>query len=291
MTSKEEAISHWESVKAGFKKERPTRTVVLGDGRGSAASNLKVPGQPQKQYARRRLGDKNYFVITNRRVAPKFNLPVVLGYTDEDPDIEQVLDQHTAGWQFTDSASTIGGIDQHHTQHQFGGGDEVSVDPRLFTPGLIKPQSTPSMKVDVMPFTHYYRSWSRFPKTASSDLSDWKPPAGKTRYVLIALDPITNSLVYRPGTPSASTGGFGGVAGASVGGGMGAIPAPAGDEYPLGAVKLTSTTTELNWNSVVNNIEETRLHITPPFQRILDRLDQLEGITGNATNLPCTGAA
>lgn len=291
MTTKEEAVAHWEAAKAQFKQVTETRTAYLGDGRGSATSNILVPGQPLLQYARRRLNDKNHFVITNRRVAPKFNLPVILGYTDEDPDTEQVLSQHDAGWTYTDSASTIGGIDAHHTQHEFGGGDDVSVDPRVFTPGLVKPQSTPSMKVEVMPFAHHYHSWNRFPTTTSADLSSWKPSGTDSRYVLLAVDPVTNTLVYRPGVPSPSSGGFGGIAGAASGGGMGAIPAAAGDEYPLGAVLLNASTTKIDWNAVTNNLEETRLHITPPFQRILDRLEQLEGITGNATNLPCTGAA
>jgi hypothetical protein len=184
--------------------------------------------------------------------------------------------------------SGLRGSTAHHTQHEFGGGDEVFIDPRQFKAGLAKPTNPPSMQVHIGSFTHYYNEWTRSPEQDSLDLTSFIP-ATDSRYVLIALDADTNELVYRPGPIYVSAGGFGGDA-LVVSGGMGAIPAPAGNEYPIAAVNLTSTTTTIDWSRLVNNIQDTRLHISPPFKHIIDRLDQLEGTTGQNINLPTTGA-
>ena len=75
------------------------------------------------------------------------------------------------------------------------------------------------------------------------------------------------------------------------GGGWGFVPAPTANEYPIAAVGLNEGTTEFNWNSeILNNMVEARLHITPPYKEILDRLETLERTFGIDNNLTTTGA-
>jgi hypothetical protein len=288
MTNKlDEAKAAWQRSSGRFKQITPTRIAYMGDGQGSAASNLIVSEDPTKIYARRSLNDDRFFVVQSKFIQPAFNKPVILGFTDYEPDIEQVLDYHNAGFITETGASTIGGVGPHHLQHEFGGGDEVFIDPRLLLIGLAKPTIPASMQIYITPFTYFHNEWSRFAGANTQDLTSFVP-ATDNRYVLIALDPTTGELVYRPGTTFPSSGGFGGHA-ATISGGMGSVPPPAGDEIPLAAVLLSSTTTELNWNTLVNNIEDTRLFLNTPLKDIRDRLEALEGLTGNTTDLPVTG--
>jgi hypothetical protein len=254
----DEARAAWQRSSGRFQRATPTRIAYMGDGQGSAASNLIVTEDPTKIYARRSLNDDRFFVVQSKFIQPAFNKPVILGYTDYEPDIEQVLDHHDAAFITYDGASSIRGSTAHHQQHEFGGGDEVFVDPRQFLVGLAKPTDPASMKVYITPFTFFHNDWNRFP--------------GATR----------------PGSTFASSGGFGGQA-ATVSGGMGAIPPPAGDEIPVAAILLSSTTTQINWTTLVNNIQDARLFLSTPLKDLRDRLEALEGLTGNATDLPVTG--
>jgi hypothetical protein len=69
------------------------------------------------------------------------------------------------------------------------------------------------------------------------------------------------------------------------------IPAPAGNELPLGYIRLLSTTTSIDWTSSADNVGDARLWVNPPMRYILDRLDQLEGYTGNPPELMMMGSA
>lgn len=289
MATREEARTIWESVAGQFKKTSPFRIAYMGDGRGTSRSNMYTDRSDTIVYARDSLTEKNFFTVLNKRVNPIFNLPVILGYDDTDPATEQILGIHWATLELITSPVDLGGLEPHHTQHEFGGGDEVFIDSRLFKPGLVMPTDPPSMIVTVLSFAYYYNGWRYFAQTNSDDLTQYIPTSGN-RYVSICLDPEIDTLVYRIGEvfslgqtwedllTTTTTDDY--------------IPAPAGGEMPLVALYLTDTTTTLDWNeNGTDNILDTRFHIGTSDKNILDRLDQLEGITGNASGMMMLGVA
>jgi hypothetical protein len=266
----------------------PYRYAFLGDGRGYAASNMYVPGDSGSTtlWARSTPQDARFFPILNRNaVVPQFNLPVVIGYKQDEPRTEQVLGIH-AGGLGNISASNVSILGPHHHQHEFGGGDDVHIDGILFKPGLVTPTSPASMQLTVLPFIYFYNTWSQFAGGNTASLATFLPPTGRAVYVLIALDPTTNSLVYRPGSPFISPGPPFNFTTFS----FARVPAPAGNEFPLGYAILVSSTTSLDWQAINNAIGDARLHVNPPMLNILDRLRQLEGYSGNEPSIATTGA-
>jgi len=287
-----DARKHWQKVSGQYRRNMPTRTVLSGDGRGSAASNLVVGRNSRYIYAHEYNSD-SYFIVLNPegKAGPYVNMPIKLGYEPDKYSQEEVVlginyDALPSGW----GGSGIYSIGHHAQQHMFRGGDEVFVDSRLFMPGLVAPTAPVSMQVDIRPLIYYYSSWQRLGATTTKDLTEYVPVDG-ARFLLIAIDPGNNTVVYRPGfsfsapaTPTAVIGG-------ASAGGFSATPAPAGGEIPLALIYLTTTTTVIGWSAINDNIFDARLFAAPSMKAILDRLDQLEGQSGNSPSLPVTGAA
>lgn len=286
MITLKDAQKLWAAQKAKFAPVRSMRTAVLGDGRGQAASNITVPNADDYVWARESIGATNYFPTLNRVGVPLVhNLPVILGYADEEPNIEQVLRIYTEGLGGLSSGSALPTTSAHHQQHEFGGGDEVEIEGRLFTPGRVSPTDPPSMSVVVAGFTYYYNGWNQYAGETTPLLTQYRPASGYNSYLLIAFDPVTEQLVYRPGLPYADG------SNQDIDPSFEDVPAPSGDEYPLGYVFMTGTTTVVDWTNANDNIGDARLHIGFPARKILERLDQLEGYTGNDPSLATTGAA
>lgn len=282
MASRDDAKRAWEKATENFQEKRPTRIVYVGDGRGMSASNVNVPGRSDYIYVRESLGANRFAQVLNRAaVQPMFNLPVIVGYKDDEPQEEQVLGVHYAGLGQGTPGTSLTTVGPHHVSHQFGGGDEVYIDSRLFLPGLVQPTDPPSMQVRIKTFTYYYNGWKQFSEAASVDLTAYKPGGGDSLFLLIALDPTTDTIVYRQGNsynPVFTTTSFAN------------MPAPSGDEIPLGAILLKASTGVIDWNSGgTDNIYDARLFVTPVFGKIINRLTQLEGVTGNDPNLPSAG--
>lgn len=295
MTTLEEARLAWATISGRYQQTSPTRVVYLGDGRGFATSNMVVPYAQNMVYARDSISDTAFFPIQNKTIAPKFNQPVVAGYAAHDPDIEQVLDFDTQANVYIEGGggSQVPGAGPHGQTHQFGGGDETYVDPKLFLPGLVAPTAPPSTSLKLGAFSYYYNVWDRYQGDTTRGFDRYIPQGASIRYVLIALDPETRDIVYRPGELFTTESGAFHEVNMANNGGWGLVPAPAGDEYPLGAVRLDASTTSLDWFSdTVNNIVESRLHIGMPPKKLLDRVEGLErhlGLGADQT-LPATGA-
>lgn len=280
MAALDKARRKLKSLLESFQEKRPVRVVYMGDGRGTAENNIRVPGFPDHVFVRESLGDRRFFQVLNRgKVQPMFNLPVITGYTEDEPESEQVLGLHYGGLGQGTTGTNLSNVGPHRGQHQFRGGDEIYIDSRLLLPGLVYPTSPASMSVIVGEFLYYYSSWNRFPSTTSKSLLEYLPTA-PGRYVLIAFDPVSGSLVYRPGDEFALIG---------FGLNFAFIPAPSGDEYPLGIIVLTPSTTTVNWDATTNNLADGRLHLQPAPLSILSRLAQLESLSGNIPTLPCVG--
>lgn len=281
MATRKEAIDALANRLGVLKPKTPLRVAYLGDGRGSATSNLNVPGQPNYVYARHSLNQgEKHFAIFSRFIAPAINKPVVIGTLDWEPEKEQVIDFHMAGFEHMESSSAIGGLGAHHIQHEWGGGDTVWVDPRMMTIGLVTPNSPQDMTVLIKSFAYYYKTWERFGGETSIDFTQWVPTTDNI-YVLIALDPTSKRIVYRVGNP------FSGTPSLPEAGGWGHVPAPAGDEYPLAAIGLVSTTTLLDYG----NINVARMWINHPTRYLHDKIDFIEKSTGHSYSMTTTGAA
>ena len=302
MTTLNDAKSAWERASNQFRKNTPTRRAFLGDGRGNATSNIVVADNPTMFYARENLTDEAYFVVPNFNagVNPQFNLPVVLGFDQINPNIEQILGVDMSVFPYESSTSILGGIGSHHTQHEFGGGDEVFVDAELIKVGLFSPNNPPDFSGYVQPFyySHSANGLVAFPGSYIDSLEPYKPSASATnKFVTVALNPDTGALVYRPGTELVNTGvssvGLADLleAGGSIaiGGGSATFPPVAGGEIPLVTFNLTSTTTSLSWSATNSPYYSTRLFLGKIDTDIYARLENLETKVGLNT-LPTTGA-
>lgn len=303
MATLTDAKTAWQRQKRKFREATPTRTAYLGDGKGYATSNIVVADNPAMFYAREKLTDKQYFVVPNFNagINPQFNLPVVLGYDQINPNIEQILGIDMSIFPYQSSASVLGGLGPHHKQHEFGGGDEVFVDPELIKIGLFTPDNPPSLEGYIQPF--YYSNKNQglrvFPGSRINSVSQFKPTdSGATRFLTISLNPDSGSIVYRSGTDFAAVdvgsatlacllAGSGSV---TTPGGSAQLPIIPGGEIPIATFALTSTTASLNWSSTDSSYYHTRLFLGKVDTDIYARLESLER-NANINTLPTTGAA
>src|SRR3990167_8997385 len=283
MTTLDEARNAWKRATQKYQEKFPSRTAIMGDGRGLATSNLFVPNRSNYIFARDNYDSHQFFQILNRaKVNARIDLPVILGYTEEEPQEEQVLSIHYDGLGAGMSASNIGStLGPHHLQHQFRGGDEVFIDSRMFLTGLVHPTSPLSMTVTIEAFPYFYDKWRQYAGGTSANFNQWKPSGMDMVFVMVALDPTTQTIVYRPGFPFVQ----GSVANADFFT-LGLIPGPSGNEFPLAYIKLTSSTTAIDWTGLTDNIGDARLFVQPPLVNILDRLRQLEGLSESEPSLP-----
>ena len=284
MTTLSEARQVWKNTTENIRGNRRIRSAVLGNGLGSATSNVEVPGRSFYVYARDSMESDHYYEILNlNTVRPAINLPVLVGYPSDGTEEQQVLGLNYSGLGSEYTIEDVTTIGQHHWQHEFQGGDQITVDPRQFNVGLIYPTNPPSMKVQIGEFLYFWNEWKQFTLSLSRDLTQFRPSSGKYVNVTIALDPETDQIRYHVGFP--------GNDGAQVLDGFSAIPAPGGNEIPLGYVQLTNSTTSLDWTTTNNNIGTARMFLNHPWVYALDKLRQLEGYTGNDPNLATLGAA
>ena len=290
MATLEEARRLRQEREQQFEHKKPIRIAFLGDGLGNAASNVVVPGAPTQNYVRDQLNSSEYYRVKNTAVTPEINKPVIISYLPWEPETEQVIGFFNAPYTFFPTSSALAGNQTaHREQHEFGGGDEVFIDSRLFLPGLMYPTNPATMRVQIKPFSYYYKRWSRYPGGSSKDLSIYKPLSG-SRFVTIALNQETGEIVYRPGRTYGTEGETGLDVLDEIAGGFGNVPAPAGNEYPIGAVNLGDATTIVEWTDTANDVFDARLHISPALRDIITRVESLERGVPNDPTITTTGA-
>lgn len=291
MATREEAKAAWQRTIGQYRKLPRKRVVFLGDGQGYSASNLFTTPDQQYVLARSSLESNDFFPVRGaRNVQPSFNLPVTVTLEDGDP-YERIDDIVQIFGSYSGSTNLNTNVGLHHEQHQYGGGDEVYIEPELFLPGLVAPTNPPSMKVRIFPFVYYWKEWRLFPFTESEDLTQYLP-SQNSRWVVLTLDQIEHTVRYNIGYEFINT--------ATIvqileGRGAGYIfqPPPPGNELPLAAVLLQADTTTIDWQvaSGTNNIVQLRMFNSPPSIHMLERIEQLERLTGNPPNLSMMGAA
>jgi hypothetical protein len=294
MATLEEARAAWNTKFSQFKQVKPVRVAFLGDGLGQATSNIYVANETGYLWARESPDGSKPFKVLNRQadLNPAFNLPVLIGYPEDQPDVEQILGTHYGGVNVragTDN-TPFGGVTNHHTQHEWGGGDEVFIDSYQILPGLVKPTSPASMKVVVNRVHHYAKGgWKMFDGITTESLAKYLPESDY-KYVLICLDPATNQITYRPGNVFSPDVSIDSIISNRSKTTFRHIPSPPADEMPLAAVLLEPDTTTIDWNpNGVNNLIPMRLMFGTPERDIIDRLDRLDAIVSPG-GVPSKGA-
>lgn len=294
----EEARFFWNQKKKQFRQSTPTRTAFLGDGRGRATSNIIVADNPSLFYAREKMTDKQYFVVPNFNagVNPQFNLPVVLGFDQVNPNVEQILGVDMSIFPYQSAASVLGGLGPHRRQHEFGGGDEVFIDPELIKIGLFVPDSPPTFGGFVQPFyySHPDVGLQLFAGSRIEGIDAYKPTgASNVRFLTVSLNPLSGQLVHRPGNElTAGTSGSATLeellaSGGSIliPGGEAAFPLIPGGEIPVATFLLTPSTANVNWSSTNSSYYHSRLFLGKVDTDIYARLNLLER-NANISTLP-----
>ncbi len=273
MSNLEEARARWRSIDSKTKKIRPMRTVLSGDGRGNAASNLYVSQDERFVYVRE-FGSEKFFIVKNSLGAagPFVDLPLILGYDDRiDTGEEVVLSVNYEGIPDGTSGSTTFGMGKHSNQHQFRGGDEVYIDSRLFLPGDVVPTVPATMFLEVRSLTHNNNGQQRWVSGSTVDLTTYLPTGLSNVFLSISLDPSTNTLSYTEGVPFVTTSGsftfdqfFNNASVIHSSGGFSDIPTPPLGNIPLAAVALNASTTRVDWASAIDNLTDMRVFLQPP---------------------------
>ena len=273
MSNLKEARARWRSIDSKTKKIRPIRTVLSGDGRGNAASNLYVAQDERFVYVRE-FGSEKFFIVKNSLGAagPFVDLPLVLGYDDRiDTGEEVVLSVNYEGIPDGTAGSTTFGMGKHANQHQFRGGDEVYIDSRLFLPGDVVPTVPATMFLEVRSLTHNNNGQQRWVSGSTVDLTTYLPTGLSNVFLSISLDPSTNTLSYTEGVPFVATSGsftfdqfFNNASVINSAGGFSDIPTPPLGNIPLAAVALNASTTRVDWASAIDNLTDMRVFLQPP---------------------------
>lgn len=192
MPSLKDVRTLWQSKMGEKLSTTPYRYAYLGDGRGFAASNIFVPGDTGSNilYARSTPQNSHFFTILNRgTVAPTFNLPVVIGYKQDEPRTEQILGVHFGGLGNI-ASSSVPIIGLHHTTHEWlnpsGGGDAVLSKARQFMPLRVSVVSGFTIQVESSPET--ITGGFTLSTASTLDLTSLKPASGDL-YALVYLTP------------------------------------------------------------------------------------------------------
>jgi len=231
-----------------YSPKRPIIPALMGDGN----DNVVVDGRPGFVYIR--VGaSQSLGQAFNNRLQPRDDLAIYVGYTDTQPDLLQVLDVRQQEYVAAGN-SPIPIIPRHHETHEFNsadGSDVIWVEKQQLTEALTRPTDPESMNVYVHPILYAYAgSWEWFPGDESDDLSGYMPSnSGEARYVLIYIDTSTNALDYSQGEIFAEL--------APPVDMVSALPDAPAASIPVGAVYLTSSTTEITFDD--------NLHFDPRF--------------------------
>jgi hypothetical protein len=201
---------------------------------------------------------------------------------------------------YQSAASVLGGLGPHRRQHEFGGGDEVFIDPELIKIGLFTPDSPPTFGGFVQPFyySHPETGLQLFAGSRIDGMDAYKPSgASDVRFVSISLNPYNGQLAYRAGNELSAAIPGGSytfeellAAGGSVliPGGEAAFPPVPGGEIPVATFLLTNSTANINWSSSASSpYYHSRLFLGKVDTDIYARLTVLER-NANISTLPTT---
>lgn len=194
-----------------------------------------------------RLRDNQNEVVQafNNKVAASYNLPVILHREGNRYVVDEVnTERYENNW--NNSAPYL---PQHGTSHSFpegGGADIAWIFARQFMPSLVYPDNVVSgtnARVWNYPFLTN-NAWKYTGGTGTFDLVGYRPTTGSSSLmVLVYLDATTgnpgvlvNSGTYFPNSITGSVYPY--------------LPVPNDSQIPLAGIRLSTGTTNINWNNV-----------------------------------------
>src|SRR3990172_4652407 len=136
-----------------------------------------------------------------REVLQRYNLPVIVAYSDELPNTLEVikLDRDAFAPSSGGGSSWDGGaqLGAHAGQHALGGGDTVWIQTKQIVPLRTRPAIPASMRVFVESGAYQYQSgFNYWPGGYTSDMTAQVPGAGLQLYRVLYIDAVTNALAY-----------------------------------------------------------------------------------------------
>jgi len=274
MTIADVSRRRFEEVLAQYEPIRPADPALMGDGLG----NVAVSGRDGFVYIR--VGSE--LVVGqayNNRVPNRENLPIIVGYSSDQPALFQVLSIREVYAGADSGHDMIPQVVAHHNSHELGnadGGDDVVyVQKQQILPLLAYETDPASMYINVASDWYPWQSGFKFFEGATSaDLSGYVPTtSGQARYLLVSVDGATNILQYTEGDtwslylPPADLSSL--------------VPdAPAGS-VPVVAIYLPYGTTALTRET---NLYDVRILISPVGGSLLPAVhDHSDAANGGAT--------
>lgn len=235
---------------------------------------VEVPGRGGYVYAR--IGGNMGEIVEafNERVYPAFDLKVILRKNPNVTDGYYVEGRDNS--QYKNMGGTATNIVKHASQHSFGYGDNIGIDPlwvykrQFMQPMGVHPTTPFSMQVEIEPDYYYWDNHIEYFAGATSiDFTNYKPSEGQSRFITMYLDGDDNSIKYMTGTSFPS----GGIA--SPINTINFIPnIEPGAGIPLSAVYMDFNTTTISWD----NLFDLRNFLNPGGDtNTLHPLDPLEG--------------
>lgn len=281
-----------EEQKQQTKQEVPEITGMLGIPLGGQR-RVEVPNRNRYVYVRLRSNQNEVIQAFNDKVAPSYNLPVVL---ERDGNRYTVVKQDSKRYD-NNHNSTSPFLPRHGNTHSFdtesgGGGDVVWVYPRQFMPSLVLPSGS-SGADNVIAASYMLRkndgSWRHVGNTGTASFTPYKPssPTGAVMG-LVYLDESSGNPYFLINSGSVFSASLTGTS--QVAPFIPSVPSPS-TQIPLAAIRLVTGTSVLSWD----NIYDVRqfIHTVPTgssgggastgtnYDDIYFRLD--------ATNDPITG--
>jgi len=237
---------------------------ILGDGAGNTKPDYHDPTIVYVRREGRGLVEECLCTL----LSPRYNLPVIVGYTPAKPDRLQVLE---VDWDTLAVPGPYSYVPHHHQSHELynieGGDDVVYSRKQQYTPLLLSPTDPVSMQCyvweDRYPDFGIWK-WYSGGITVDFALGGYVPGVGLARWVLVVLDCETNTVDYvlsdtfSDATPPALR--------------LAVIPAAPNRTMTAGAVYLPNGLTEIDWP----NLEDVRM-LNSPFGGILPAAHALLG--------------
>jgi len=229
----------FQSILDQYEPRRPGSPALLGDGMG----NVEVSERPGYVYVR--VGSEELVgQAYNNRVPNRENLPIIIGYSSEQPTLFQVLSIREVYAGADSGHSPIPQVVAHHKSHELGnaddGSDVVWVQKQQVLPLLAYPTSPSSLSINVAGDWYAWDDGWNYFSGGVADLSGYVPASmSDALYVLISIDGATNAIQYTAGSSL--------VPGAAL---ADQIPSAPSGSVPVVAVYLTGGTTAIEWDNL-----------------------------------------
>lgn len=245
MTTRREAVDALARVYAGFKKQTYRSRGLLGS---PGSTTVSVSGRTGMVFFREDGSSNKVIQVYNNRVPEYYNLPVVVGYDDVNPETMQVLDidiEALADWR----GRTF--LQKHHKTHEYGSTDAygvrldddvVYIQGRQIIPLSIRPTDTASMKVYINPGWYEFGD-DRYYFPGGYSKTFVAPSVGMAVLEVIYAEAVTNIINYARGEefPISMIAGY-----------VDYIPSAPPSTTIVGCVVLTSSTTSITQREIAD---------------------------------------